>query len=229
MSIVIRALSYAYAEQPNVPVLNIPEWSADAGEQVFLQGPSGSGKTTLINLLNGIFPASTGEIEICGHRLDQMSARQRDKFRANHIGCVFQQFNLVPYLSALDNVRLASHFASGTSGTSGRGASRSAEDLLSHLNIPKSLWHKASSQLSVGQQQRVAIARALVNRPELLIMDEPTSALDKKNRDQFMTLLKELLTEQPATLVFVSHEDELASHFSRHESIVEINQAAEVA
>ncbi|TAA45210.1 ABC transporter ATP-binding protein [Corallincola spongiicola] len=221
MSIVIHELLFSYPEQAQTPVLNIPQWSAHGAEHVFLQGPSGSGKTTLINVLNGTFPVTQGQLEICGQRLDKMSARQRDKFRANHIGCVFQQFNLVPYLSALENVRLAAYFASNG------GSGQLAESLLDDLGIPTSLLHQASQQLSVGQQQRVAIARALINRPALLIMDEPTSALDKKNRDQFMTLLMAMLAEHPTTLIFVSHEDDLASHFVRHESILDINQATE--
>lgn len=111
MAISLENVQFAYPEAPDKTVLNIRNWSVSPGEQVFVHGPSGGGKSTLLNLLSGMFRVRHGEVSVLGERLDQMSNRQRDKFRANHIGYVFQQFNLIPYLDAIDNIQLAAHFS----------------------------------------------------------------------------------------------------------------------
>ena len=221
MAIDLKDVRFSYPEAPGKRVLGIPRWSVADGEPVFVHGPSGSGKSTLLNLLSGMLPAPEGEISVLGNRLDQMSNRQRDRFRANHIGYVFQQFNLIPYLDAVDNIQLASHFSEHR-----KSADLRAEitELLSRLNIDAEDWHKPASKLSIGQQQRVAIARALINRPELLIADEPTSSLDQQNRDNFITLLMSLVDAQQSTLLFVSHDMTLAHHFARVDALAEINQ-----
>src|SRR5690606_13748258 len=175
--------------------------------------------STLLNLLAGILLPNSGTIEILGQRLNALSARRRDKWRARHIGVVFQQFNLIPYFSAVDNIRLAAHFAR-TANATGR-----AKELLQALGIDENLHYQSASQLSIGQQQRVAIARALINQPELLIVDEPTSALDTQNRDAFMTLLLEQAQRNNTALIFVSHDLSLADSFSRVEALAEINRA----
>ena len=155
-----------------------------------------------------------------GPTLDQMSAKQRDQFRANNIGCVFQRFNLIPYLNAIDNIGLASTFSAG-----GKAQWRDeASALLSALMIEQSDWVKPTSHLSMGQQQRVAIARALINSPSLLIADEPTSSLDSENRDNFLALLMELIGKRDMTLIFVSHDMALAEHFTRLEALSDITQ-----
>ena len=214
----IQNLSFHY-HNDNKPVLDIPQWSVEAGEQIFLHGPSGAGKSTLLNLLAGMLLPNSGAIEILGQRLNALSARQRDKWRAHHIGVVFQQFNLIPYFGAVDNIRLAAHFAR-TADSSDR-----AKDLLQALGIDEELHHQPASQLSIGQQQRVAIARALINQPELLIVDEPTSALDTQNRDAFMALLLEQVERNDTVLIFISHDLSLADSFSRVEALAEINRA----
>ncbi|KJS05815.1 MAG: hypothetical protein VR73_11455 [Gammaproteobacteria bacterium BRH_c0] len=214
----IQNISFHYGSA-NIPVLAIPQWSVQSGERVFLHGPSGSGKSTLLNLLAGILLPNSGAIEILGQRLNALSARRRDKWRARHIGVVFQQFNLIPYFGAVDNIRLAAHFAR-TPNATGR-----AKELLQALGIDENLHHQPASQLSIGQQQRVAIARALINQPELLIVDEPTSALDTQNRNAFMTLLLEQAQRNDTALIFVSHDLSLAGRFSRVEALVEINRA----
>ena len=189
-----------------------------SGERIFLHGPSGTGKSTLLNLLAGILLPSSGSIDILGERLNTLSARQRDKWRARHIGVVFQQFNLVPYLNAVDNIQLAAHFGGSLN------AEDRAKDLLLAFGINSDHHSNTASQLSLGQQQRVAIARALINQPELLIVDEPTSALDTQNRDAFIALLLEQATRHNTTLIFVSHDLSLASEFSRVEALSTINQ-----
>lgn len=223
MAIELLNVRFHYPEQPGKTVLNIPSWSLSAGEQAFVHGPSGSGKSTLLNLLSGLLRPSEGQVEILGQRLDQMTSRQRDRFRANHIGYVFQQFNLIPYLSAFDNILLASQFSQRK-----KAATLQAEikALFSALNIAESDWQRATSSLSIGQQQRVAIARALINKPQLLIADEPSSSLDSDNRDAFMALLMSIAADNDITLVFVSHDLSLAPAFNRVESLNNINQLA---
>ena len=196
-------------------LLNIPHWQVEAGEAIFLTAPSGSGKSTLINLLAGIITPQQGTIRVLDTPINQLSARRRDAFRARHIGMVFQQFNLIPYLSVADNIRLASHF----SALSTHEADKRALRLLDKLGLSEmEAGHKAA-QLSVGQQQRVAIARALINEPQLLLVDEPTSALDTAHRDKFIDLLMQQLVPARTSLIFVSHDASLRSHFSRHVEI----------
>ena len=188
---------------------------------MLVHGPSGSGKSTLLNLMGGLLTCSVGEVTLLGQRLDTMTARQRDQFRANHVGYVFQRFNLVPYLNAIENIELASTFSAGKQRSSVR---EEATDLLHSLNVIPSDWSKPTSHLSMGQQQRVAIARALINTPEILIADEPTSSLDAENRDNFLRLLLGLVAEKNTTLVFVSHDLAIAEHFTRVQALSEFNQ-----
>lgn len=223
MSITIADLTFSYPQDVNHSILEIPQWSVSSGEQVFLHGPSGAGKSTLLNLIGGLLIAQRGELTVLGERVDEMSARQRDQFRANHIGYVFQQFNLIPHLDVIDNIRLARYLSKEKGGSSAERAD--IEDLLSSLNIDQRQWRKPTRTLSIGQQQRVAIARAFINQPELLIVDEPTSSLDAKNRDDFISVLLDRVAGSGATLIFVSHDMNLSSHFARVDEISDINKA----
>ena len=222
MTVSIQNLQFAYGGASDHPILDIPEWSVLPAEHIFLHGPSGSGKSTLLNLLAGILVATEGSISVLNQSLDRLSGRQRDKFRARHIGFVFQQFNLIHYLSVLDNIRLAHHFADSACR---KNIDSLAKELLLALGINTALHLQPASSLSIGQQQRVAIARSLINTPELLIVDEPTSALDSDNRDAFMTLLMDIVTQHDITLIFVSHDQSLARYFSRTVSLPAINAA----
>jgi len=204
------------------PILKIPEWSVRPAERVFLHGPSGAGKSTLLNLLAGILLPNSGSIEILEKKINTMRGSQRDKWRARHIGVVFQQFNLIPYQNALNNIKLAAEFTGKAA-----NADKRAHQLLDALGIESHLFTLPSARLSIGQQQRVAIARAMINEPELLIVDEPTSALDSKNRDAFMSLLLDQVEQHQTALVFVSHDLSLAEAFPRSESLIDINQASE--
>lgn len=224
MTIKLDKLRFSYPEDPDRLVIDIPNWEVDDSEQVFVHGPSGCGKSTLLNLLGGLLPASAGELIVLGERLDRMSLRQRDRFRANYIGYVFQQFNLVPYLNAIENVQLATHFSKGANK---RQTASEIESLLSRLSISEADRAKPTSKLSIGQQQRVAIARALINKPQVLIADEPTSSLDQSNRDNFMSELVSLVESENISLVFVSHDMSLSKYFQRVDSLVEINRAGE--
>lgn len=222
MPIQLSNVKFSYPDNPDVVVLDIPSWSVSPQETVLIHGASGSGKSTLLNLLSGMLPVVEGQIDIFGQRLDQMTHHQRDRFRANHLGYVFQQFNLIPYLDAIDNVRLASYFAKDKKSLS--QLHKYIEELLTMMKLPASEWRKPTRKLSIGQQQRVAIARALINKPQLLIADEPTSALDQKSRDAFLTLLMSILESHKVTLLMVSHDLSLSHYFSRVESLDEINQ-----
>lgn len=202
------------------PLLTIPEFSINRGEHLFLYGPSGSGKTTLLNLLAGVICPQQGSLKVLGTDLTGLSTHKRDRFRALHIGVIFQQFNLIPYLSVLDNVLLAGHFAHFKDRNTLQ--SRAIELLLS-LGLQTELHHRKATSLSVGQQQRVAVARALVCQPELLIADEPTSALDSDNRDGFLDLLFNAADQCNSTVVFVSHDRALQERFTRIVDIRSLN------
>jgi putative ABC transport system ATP-binding protein len=221
MSIELKGVKFSHAGAPQIPILEIPDWLVESGHHVFVHGPSGSGKSTLLNLVSGVLECTEGEISVVGERLDLMSRRQRDRFRANHIGYVFQRFNLIPYLSAIENIDLARSFSN-----SRRANASAAEPLLETLNVEQSAWNRPTAHLSMGQQQRVAIARALVNRPELLIADEPTSSLDQQNRNNFLSVMMPLISEHNMTLLFVSHDMSLAQHFTQTLALSDISEAA---
>jgi len=225
MTIQLKDIRYTYPDTPGKLILNINNWKVAAGEQVFVHGPSGGGKSTLLNLLSGMLQADTGEVSVMGQRLDKISSRQRDRFRADHIGYIFQQFNLIPYLDAIDNIKLAHQFAKENTSSSLEDEIKS---LLSSFYIDPADWQKPVAKLSIGQQQRIAIARAMVNKPELLIADEPTSSLDQNNRDNFMKELMAMVSEHNTTLLFVSHDMSLAKHFNRIDALADINIAGAV-
>jgi putative ABC transport system ATP-binding protein len=210
------------------PCLDITEFHANAGDRIFLYGPSGSGKSTLLGLLGGVLSAGGGAIQILGNDFSQLSQTQRDRVRADHIGFIFQQFNLIPYLSVIDNVLLPCRFSTlrlSKALTSSHNLIAEAERLLSQLDLNPSLWHKPVTQLSVGQQQRVAAARALIGKPEIIIADEPTSALDADRQEAFLALLLRECAEAKAMLLFVSHDRRLASAFNREIDLTRINSA----
>ncbi len=219
MAIEFSNVRFSYPNQTEQTVLNIPAWQVDEGDHIFLHGPSGTGKSTLLGLLSGMLTPTQGQIEVFGHRLDKMSNRRKDKFRASHVGYVFQQFNLLPYLNAIENIKLAQYFCDTWGG-------EDIESLLTSLNLTNSDAVKPVRELSVGQQQRVAIARALINKPKLLIADEPTSSLDAEITEQFIKLLMPIVKTHGITLVFVSHDMSLAKYFSTVQSLAELNQGA---
>jgi putative ABC transport system ATP-binding protein len=205
--------------------LDIPALTIAAGESVFLHGPSGCGKSTLLGLLAGVLVPSAGEVRLMGRPWSALPGAARDRLRADHVGYVFQQFNLLPYLSALDNVRLPCRFSARRAQRAGDVDTR-AHELLAAVGLDAGHWARRADALSVGQQQRVAAARALIGRPELVIADEPTSALDAARRDGFMALLLAQCRDAGSTLVFVSHDERLAASFDRRLSLPAINRAA---
>lgn len=209
----IADLGFRYSNA-GPPILSINAWEVGRHERVFLYGESGSGKSTLLNLIAGLQVPQVGSLKVHGTELADLSVRQRDRFRAKHVGVVFQQFNLIPYLSVADNVLLAAHFGDGAQQS---GRDRTTE-LLDAVNLP-TLGDRRADQLSIGQQQRVAIVRALINSPELLLVDEPTSALDTVNRDAFLDLLFNVVETAGSAMVFVSHDPSIAERFENRTAI----------
>ncbi len=206
------------------PTLDIPAFSLAKGERLFLHGASGSGKSTLLSILTGIHTPQRGQVTILGQNLAALSNPQRDRFRADHLGYVFQQFNLLTYLSVLDNVLLSCQFSKIRRQRAGNPKAQ-ALHLLDRLDLTSHL-HQPVNSLSVGQQQRVALARALIGAPEILIADEPTSALDADRRAAFIKLLFECADEHQTAVLLVSHDPQLAVQFDRSISLSEINLAA---
>ncbi|TMP32431.1 methionine ABC transporter ATP-binding protein [Pseudoalteromonas rubra] len=207
--------------------LNIPKLEVAAGERVFLHGPSGSGKSTLLGLLSGISKPESGHIRLLDTDLANLSDAARDKFRADHIGTIFQNFNLLPYLSPIENVMLGCNFSKLRTqrvSASGNTLTQQAQQLLQTLGLSPEIMSRSVSQLSIGQQQRVAAARAFIGQPELIIADEPTSALDADNRNTFIELLFQQASQYGATILFVSHDNSLAPLFDNQLSLVEINE-----
>jgi len=210
--------------RPDQPVLDIAHLQLAAGESLFLRGPSGSGKSTLLNLVGGVLAPQHGSVSLLGQTLGSLKPAQRDQMRADHIGFVFQQFNLLPYLDAINNVMLPCAFSRRRAQRAGNVQAQARELLQSlQLDVP-SLAGRPAAELSVGQQQRVAAARALIGAPELIIADEPTSALDSDTREGFLNLLFEECRRVGAALLFVSHDRSLEKRFDRVIDLTAINR-----
>ncbi len=223
-AIEITDLSFTWKKQAQ-PVLDIVSLNIDSGERVFLRGPSGCGKSTLLSLLSGIGTPQSGVLKVLGQDFIKLDYAQRDRFRADHIGFIFQMFNLIPYLSVVENVVLPCQFSSkrkhkvlAQTGSLEQEAIR----LLTHLDMAdKNVLQAPVNELSVGQQQRVAAARALIGAPELVIADEPTSSLDAERRTAFIDLLFRECDNTNSTLIFVSHDISLQAQFER---VIEFEQ-----
>ena len=209
-------------------VIDLQHLSINRGEHCFIQGPSGSGKSTLLNLIGGVLLPQTGTIRVLDQDLCALGAARRDRLRADHIGFIFQQFNLIPYLSILENVMLPCRFSPSRRDKSEQrsgSVESEARYLLSHLYDDRGPeLNQKVIELSVGQQQRVAAARALMGQPELIIADEPTSSLDIDNRQSFMELLFDEVRQAGSTLLFVSHDPAYKQQFSRYIDMTALNQ-----
>lgn len=216
-------LCFSYGKGPEI--LRIPSFQVEAKEKVFLFGPSGSGKTTLLGVLAGVLGGYTGGVEVLGRDLAKLSGSQRDAFRGSHIGYIFQLFNLIPYLSVMENITLPCRLsAERRARLKGASLEQAAHATATRLGIDE-LLTKPVTNLSVGQQQRVAAARSLIGAPELIIADEPTSSLDFDHRERFLELLFESCQAAGSTLLFVSHDRSLMHLFDRQLSLPDINKA----
>jgi putative ABC transport system ATP-binding protein len=224
----LDAVTFAWPGQPRL--LEIDHFALRRGEKVFLKGPSGSGKTTLLGLLGGVHLPDNGTIRLLDQSMSELSGARRDRFRADHTGYIFQMFNLLPYLSVVENVTLPCRFSTlRRQRVFAHTASleQAATDLLAGLGLSDpALLRRPVTELSIGQQQRVAAARALIGSPELVIADEPTSALDTDSREAFLRLLFAECQRGGSSLLFVSHDSSLEPLFDRALSLKDINRAA---
>lgn len=199
-------------------IIDVPSFSLDEKEQIALEGGSGTGKTTFLNLIAGILRADEGSILVSGEEIADGTEARRDHLRALNIGYVFQVFNLLQGLTALQNVELGMMFGKGVD------PSR-AKSLLKRVGLEKRMNHQPR-QLSVGQQQRVAVARALANHPRIVLADEPTGNLDSDNAKEALGLIRQICKENGAALLVVSHDRSILSQFERVDKLEKINRAS---
>lgn len=221
----LRDVKFGY-DRSNT-LIHIDHFQIKKGESVFLRGPSGSGKSTLLGLIGGVLDPQAGQIAICGTDITGLSSGRRDKMRSDHLGIIFQQLNLLPYLNIIQNVTLPCRFSSARAQrTAEKNTSLEhvAKELVSELGLENTFLDRKVGNLSIGQQQRVAVARALIGGPDLIIADEPTSALDSDNRDRFIELLDTQRKRFGCSLLFVSHDLSLTKHFDTSVDLNSLNQ-----
>jgi putative ABC transport system ATP-binding protein len=214
--------SYTQLDGSSLPILDIPEFQLDKGEQMVLMGRSGCGKSTLLHVISGISKPDAGIVRVAGLDITRLPEAGRDRFRAEKIGYVFQTFNLLPGFSALENVILGMSFAAD------RFDRERAVSLLDRVGLSDRSDHKPTA-LSVGEQQRVAVARALANKPGLLLADEPTANVDPGNQQQIVDLIRETCREEGIALMIVTHTPEVANQFERIDQLEEVNHVLKPA
>lgn len=224
MSLALKDVRKSYRELDGtlLPILNIKSFELQTGEQVALLGPSGGGKTTLLNVISGISLPDSGTITIDGTEITRLHEVQRDRFRAQRIGVVFQTFNLLSAFTALENVLLGMSFSGK------RADSKRAEELLNQVGLGHRLHHRPA-MLSVGEQQRVAVARSLANNPSLLLADEPTANVDVANQQTILKLIREACTQYQVALLMVTHSLEVAGQFQRIDRLSDFNKPGAAA
>jgi ABC-type lipoprotein export system ATPase subunit len=217
--LLVENVKKAYREPSGewLPILEVPRLEVGAGEQVVIRGRSGGGKTTLLNVIAGLATADSGKIVVRETDVTRLPEAARDRFRARHIGFVFQTFNLLPGFTALENVLLGMTF------THQQNDRSRASTLLDRVGLRHRLTHKPAA-LSVGEQQRVAVARALVNQPVLLLADEPTANIDPAHQQQVIDLLREVCKAENVAMLLVTHSDEVAEQFERVEHLENLNK-----
>lgn len=223
----LKQVSYRWPGQAGF-ALTVPTLDLARGETVLLLGESGAGKSTLLSLICGTIQPDSGAVHIAGTDVGGLSGGARDRFRAEQIGVIFQQFNLLPFGTVMDNILLPLRFAPERRKRAGQ-AKQEASTLCTALGLPKGLAQAKASALSVGQQQRVAVARALIGQPPLIIADEPTSALDALSQAAFLDVLFAQTAAHQTSLLMVSHDPRLGAHFDRVlqlEDIAQIERAA---
>ncbi|MBG88659.1 MAG: ABC transporter ATP-binding protein [Verrucomicrobiales bacterium] len=209
--------SYVGPEGDRQTVVDVEAFSLDAETQLALCGESGTGKTTFLNLIAGILPPDSGSVSVAGSDMANLSEGKRDRVRANHIGYIFQTFNLLQGYTCLENVLLGMSF--------GPGADREfARKILDRVGLGHRVHHYPR-QLSTGQQQRVAVARALANKPQLVLADEPTGNLDHANAEEALKLIRETCGENKAALLLVSHDEKILAQFDNRKDLKQLNKA----
>ncbi|NDC63159.1 MAG: ABC transporter ATP-binding protein [Planctomycetia bacterium] len=213
--------SFAMPGGETIDVLDIESFAVAAGEHCALEGQSGSGKSTLLHVISGIMRPDAGRVIVDSIDLGRLDEAACDRVRADKLGLVFQQFNLLPGFTALENVLVAMAFGSG------RADPTRATALLDAVGLSHRLHHRPA-ELSIGQQQRVAVARALANRPRAILADEPTASIDAAHQRQVIDLLRTTCTDQGVALVVVTHAPEVAGQFPRRLRLEDFNRAARV-
>ncbi len=211
-----------------VPVIDGLNMEVERDQRVFLAGASGSGKSTLLALIGGLVAPASGTVRFAGQDLATLSGAARDRFRADHLGVIFQQFNLLPWLNPVANVLLGCQFSRVRRQRAG-DADEAARNMLEGMGLPEDRWTRRADELSVGQQQRVAAARALIGQPDLVLADEPTSALDADHRDAFVELLFAEAERAGSAVLFVSHDRALATRFDVTLELAEIHATGATA
>ena len=208
------------------PVLDVDDLSLERGTSLFLHGPSGCGKSTLLSAIAGVVDIPHGAVTVAGTDIATLRGGARDRFRGDHMGVIFQVFNLLPWLSALDNVLLPCRYSTRRAERAGPDPARTAQRLLAELGLDDAAIAGTQAQtLSVGQQQRVAAVRALIGTPEMILADEPTSALDDDAKTAFVDLLRRECAAAGSALLFVSHDRSLEGHFDRALRFDELNRS----
>ena len=215
---VIRLSDLRFGWHPGEDLLRIPSFAQEQGEQVLLRGPSGSGKSTLLAIVSGILRPQCGRVSVLGADMCALSGRARDRLRGENMGVIFQQFNLLPYLSVLDNVVLPARLFQARRAALLQRSIHPVDEarrLLEAMNLPSTIAGRPAHRLSVGEQQRVAAARALLGSPPLIIADEPTSALDEESQESFLATLMAQVRMSGASLLMVSHQSCTGFPFDR--------------
>jgi len=207
----LRGITKEYAGKKSVFALRDIDLDVASGEMVSIMGPSGSGKSTLLNILGGLDQPTCGSVKIAGADLTKLDDRALTRMRREHIGFVFQFFNLISTLSAFENVALPMYLA----GKPRQEVRTKAAAMLSAVGLSDRHRH-LPEELSGGEQQRVAIARALVLEPQVILADEPTGNLDSRNGEEILDLLKELHDRMATTVVLVTHDARAAGYCTRH-------------
>ena len=214
--------SFPLGDGASLEALNVAEWTLPVGTYTVLTGPSGSGKTTLLNLIAGVSVPSAGTISVHDTNICALSEPRRDRFRARHIGYVFQTFNLLSAFTALENVMLSMMLADAIAKREQR---RRAIEILSRMGLGARLTHKPQ-HLSRGEQQRVAIARALANNPPLVLADEPCASLDRDTAREVLAEFLVVCREEGKTLLIVSHDEAVLGAGDQVVDITRINRPA---
>jgi putative ABC transport system ATP-binding protein len=214
--IIIRNLKKSYKiNQENLPILNIPQLAIDKGDRIAISGRSGSGKSTLLHIVGGILSPDEGEVLINDISLTSKTEQERDLYRANHIGYIFQDFHLIPSLTAEENIRIVLQ-------QKDKRTDEQLKDWFNRVGLYNRRKH-LPNELSRGQQQRVAIIRALINNPSIVLADEPTGSLDFETAEQIMELLLKLSVENNQTLLCVTHDRHLIKQFPKVIEMEDVN------
>ena len=215
----IESLRFQWSKNNNFKIF-VPKLEVGRGKKVLFLGESGSGKTTLLSLICGFLEPLSGSISINDKIISNLTSTNKDAYRSDNIGIIFQQFNLLPYANVIDNIILPLYFSKQRS-KKVENKINAAMDLCDQLRLPESILNQKASNLSVGQQQRVAVARALIGSPSIIVADEPTSSLDTEAQELFLDLMFDQISKNSSTLLMVSHDKSLTNYFDQ---VIDINE-----